>query len=173
MSTHIPTNIPAHTPAQGKVKPVPDGYDSVTPYLIVNGAAKAIAFYQKAFNASETMRLPAPGGGIGHAELKIGNSIIMLADEFPDMGARSPRTIGGSPVSLMIYVEDVDRVFAEAIAAGAKELRPLENKFYGDRAGQIEDPFGHVWTLATHIEDVSAELLQERMRELFASIVPT
>lgn len=158
---------------KGKVKPVPDGYDSVTPYLIVKGAAKAIAFYQKAFNATETMRLPAPGGGIGHAELKIGNSIIMLADEFPDMGARGPKTLGGSPVSLMIYVEEVDRVFADAIAAGAKELQPLENKFYGDRAGQIEDPFGHVWTLATHVEDVSAEQLQERMQELFASIVPT
>lgn len=158
---------------QGKVKPVPDGYDSVTPYLIVKGAAQAIAFYQQAFKATETMRLPAPGGGIGHAELRIGNSIIMLADEFPDMGARSPKTLGGSPVSLMIYVEDVDKVFDEAIAAGAKVLRALENKFYGDRAGQIEDPFGHVWTLATHVEDVSAELLQQRLQELFASIVPT
>lgn len=157
----------------GKIKAIPDGYDSVTPYLIVKGAAKAIAFYQKAFSATETMRLPAPGGGIGHAEIRIGNSIVMLADEFPDMGACGPKTIGGSPVSLMIYVENVDHVFALALEAGAKELRPLENKFYGDRAGQIEDPFGHVWTLASHVEDVTAEQLQERMQELFANIVPT
>lgn len=158
---------------KSKVKAVPDGYDSVTPYLVVRGAAKAITFYQNAFGAQERLRLPAPGGGVGHAELKIGNSIIMLADEFPDMGARGPKTIGGSPVSLLIYVEDVDSVFAGAIAAGARELRPLENKFYGDRAGQLEDPFGHVWTLATHVEDVTAEQLQQRMEEAFASVVPT
>ncbi|MGH8493004.1 MAG: VOC family protein [Moraxellaceae bacterium] len=155
------------------IKAVPDGYDSVTPYLVVRGAAKAIVFYEKAFGAVERLRLPAPGGGIGHAELKIGNSIIMLADEFPDMGARGPRTIGGSPVSLLIYVENVDDVFTGALAAGARELRPLENKFYGDRAGQLEDPFGHIWTLASHIEDVTAEQLQQRMEETFSSIVPT
>lgn len=157
----------------GNVKAVPEGYDSVTPYLVVRGAAKAIAFYEKAFAAKERLRLPAPGGGIGHAELKIGNSIIMLADEFPDMGARGPRAIGGSPVSLLIYVEQVDDVFHAALAAGARELRPLENRFYGDRAGQLEDPFGHVWTLASHVEDVTAEQLQRRMEETFASIVPT
>jgi len=157
----------------GKVKAIPDGYDSVTPYLIVKGAAKAIVFYQAAFAARERLRLPAPGGGIGHAEIEIGNSVVMLADEFPDMGAKGPKTIGGSPVSLMIYVEDVDAVVATAVAAGARLLRPVENKFYGDRAGQLEDPFGHVWTLATHIEDVTAEELKKRMEDTFDSIIPT
>lgn len=155
------------------VKPVPDGYHSVTPYLIVKGAAKAIRFYENAFGARQRLCLPAPGGGIGHAELEIGDSIIMLADEFPGMGSRGPLSMGGSPVSLMIYVQDVDTVFANAVSAGAKPVRALENKFYGDRAGQVEDPFGHVWTLASHIENVTAEQLSERMEEMFSSIVPT
>jgi PhnB protein len=155
------------------IKAVPDGYHSVTPYLIVKGAAKAIAFYEKAFGARRRLCLPAPGGGIGHAELEIGDSILMLADEFPGLGARGPHSMGGSPVSLLIYVEDVDTVFAAAVAAGAKPVRPLENKFYGDRAGQVEDPFGHVWTLASHIENVTAEQLSARMEEMFSSIVPT
>lgn len=155
------------------VKPVPDGYHSVTPYLIVKGAAKAIRFYENAFGARQRLCLPAPGGGIGHAELEIGDSIIMLADEFPGMGSRGPLAMGGSPVSLMIYVQDVDSVFANAVSAGAKPVRALENKFYGDRAGQVEDPFGHVWTLASHIENVTAEQLSERMEEMFSSIVPT
>lgn len=155
------------------IKAVPDGYHSVTPYLIVKGAARAIAFYEKAFGARQRLCLPSPGGGIGHAELEIGDSILMLADEFPGMGARCPEAIGGSPVSLLIYVEDVDAVFSSAIAAGARLLRPLENKFYGDRAGQVQDPFGHIWTLASHFENVTAEQLSERMEEVFASIVPT
>lgn len=155
------------------VKAVPDGYHSVTPYLIVKGAARAMAFYQKAFGAKQRLCLPAPGGGIGHAELEIGDSILMLADEFPGMGARCPQAIGGSPVCLQIYVEDVDAVYASAVAAGARPVRPLENKFYGDRAGQVEDPFGHVWTLASHVENVTAEQLSERMEEMFSSIVPT
>ncbi|MDF3030387.1 MAG: uncharacterized protein K0R03_945 [Moraxellaceae bacterium] len=154
------------------VKAVPDGYHSVTPYLIVKGAADAIAFYERAFGARQRLCLPAPGGGIGHAELEIGDSILMLADEFPGIGARGPQGIG-SPVSLLIYVENVDQVYAAAIAAGAKPVRNLENKFYGDRAGQVEDPFGHVWTLASHIENVTAEQLSERMEEMFGSIVPT
>lgn len=155
------------------VNAVPDGYHSVTPYLIVKGAYKAIAFYEKAFGARQRLCLPAPGGGIGHAELAIGDSVIMLADEFPGIGARGPQAMGGSPVSLMIYVPDVDAVFEAAVAAGARVVRPLENKFYGDRAGQVEDPFGHIWTLASHIESVTAEQLSERMEEMFGSIVPT
>ncbi|MDF2445072.1 MAG: uncharacterized protein K0S46_308 [Moraxellaceae bacterium] len=155
------------------IKAVPDGYHSVTPYLIVKGAARAMAFYQKAFGAKPRLCLPAPGGGIGHAELEIGDSILMIADEFPGLGARSPEAIGGTPVSLLIYVEDVDSVYASAVAAGARPVRPLENKFYGDRAGQVEDPFGYVWTLASHIENVTAEQLSARMEEVFSSIVPT
>jgi PhnB protein len=155
------------------VKAVPDGYHSVTPYLIVKGAATAIEFYERAFGARQRLCLPAPGGGIGHAELEIGDSILMLADEFPGMGARGPQAIGGTPVSLLIYVENVDKVYGDAIAAGAKPVRGLENRFYGDRAGQVEDPFGHVWTLASHIENVTAEQLSERMEEVFSSIVPT
>lgn len=153
-------------------KAVPDGYHSVTPYLIVKGAHKAIAFYEKAFGARVRLCLPAPGGGIGHAELEIGDSILMIADEFPG-GSRGPRAIGGTPISLMIYVEDVDAVYESALVAGARAVRPLENKFYGDRAGQVEDPFGHVWTLASHVENVTAEQLSERMEEMFGSIVPT
>ena len=144
------------------VKPVPEGYHSVTPYLIIKGAAEAIEFYKKAFGATELLRIPGPEGTIGHAEIKIGDSPVMLADEFPDMGYKSPTALGGSPVSLMIYVEDVDAVFARSIAAGAKQDRAVEDKFYGDRAGSLSDPFGHIWHIATHKEDVSDEEMRER-----------
>jgi PhnB protein len=145
-----------------KPKPVPDGYHTATPYLIVNGAAQAIEFYKKAFGATEMMRMAQPGGKIGHAEIKIGDSPIMLADESPDVGARSPQSIGGSPVSIMLYVEDVDRIFSQAVAAGAKVKRPVADQFYGDRTGGIEDPFGHLWYIATHKEDVSPEEMRKR-----------
>ena len=145
------------------VKPIPDGYHSVTPYLIVNGAAEAIDFYKRAFGATELMRLEMPGPKIGHAEIQIGNSRIMLADEFPEMDARGPQALGGSPVGLMIYVEDVDSRFKTALAAGAKELRPLQDQFYGDRSGTVVDPFGHKWTIATHKEDLSDEEIKRRM----------
>jgi PhnB protein len=145
-----------------KPKPVPDGYHTATPYLIVNGAAQAIEFYKKAFGATELMRMAQPGGKIGHAEIKIGDSPIMLADESPDVGARSPQSIGGSPVSIMLYVEDVDRIFSQAVAAGAKVKRPVADQFYGDRTGGIEDPFGHLWYIATHKEDVSPEEMRKR-----------
>lgn len=144
------------------VKAIPDGYHSVTPYLIISGATEAIAFYQKAFGATELMRIDAPGGKIGHAEIKIGDSPIMLADEFPEMGYKSPQTLGGSPVSIMIYVDDVDMVFKQAIAAGGKEQRPVKDQFYGDRSGTLEDPFGHVWHVATHKEDVTPEEMERR-----------
>jgi PhnB protein len=130
--------------------------------LIVNGAAQAIEFYKKAFGATELMRMAQPGGKIGHAEIKIGDSPIMLADESPDVGARSPQSIGGSPVSIMLYVEDVDRIFSQAVAAGAKVKRPVADQFYGDRTGGIEDPFGHLWYIATHKEDVSPEEMRKR-----------
>jgi PhnB protein len=147
------------------VKPIPDGYHAVTPYLIVQGAARAIDFYKTAFGATELMRIGGPDGKIGHAEIKIGDSAVMLADEHPDMGYRSPRSLGGTGVSLMVYVEQVDTVFKRAISAGAKELRPVVNQFYGDRSGTLEDPFGHVWTVATHVEDLSAEELDRRVKE--------
>jgi PhnB protein len=144
------------------VKAIPDGYHSVTPYLIVRGGARALDFYKKAFGAAELFRMDGPGGTIGHAEIKIGNSILMLADEAPEMGARSPDAIGGSAVHLMIYVEDCDRVFKRALEHGARETRPLKDQFYGDRSGNLTDPFGHCWTIATHKEDVSPEELQRR-----------
>ena len=145
-------------------KPIPEGYHSVTPYLIINGAADAIAYYTKAFGATELFRMPAPGGKIGHAEIKIGDSPIMLADEVPEMGHKGPKTIGGSPISIMIYVDDVDTVFNQAIAAGGKEQRPVKDQFYGDRSGTLEDPFGHVWHVATHKEDVSPDEMEKRMK---------
>lgn len=148
------------------VNPIPDGYHSVTPYLIVDDAAKAIDFYKQAFGATELFRMDAPGGKIGHAEIKIGNSPLMLADEMPEMGYRSAKAIGSTPVSLMIYVEDVDSVFPRAIAAGGKELKALQDQFYGDRSGTLEDPFGHVWTVSTHKEDVPPEEMERRMSEM-------
>jgi PhnB protein len=144
------------------VKPIPDGYRNLTPYLIIVGAALAIDFYKNVFGAVERMRLGGPEGKIGHAELTIGDSVIMLADEHPAMGALGPRSIGGSPVTLHLYVADVDAVAAEAVAAGAILKRPVENQFYGDRSGTIEDPFGHIWHIATHVEDVSHEEIGRR-----------
>ena len=146
----------------GKVNPIPEGYHSVTPYLIIKGASDAIEFYKKAFGATELFRMAQPDGRVGHAEIRIGDSTIMLADEFPEMGHKSPKTLGGSPVSMLIYVEDVDAVFAQAIAAGAKEDRPVEDKFYGDRGGSLIDPFGHIWHIATHTEDLTPEEMQKR-----------
>jgi PhnB protein len=147
------------------IKPVPDGYHAVTAYLIVSEGAKAIDFYKRAFGASESMRMSGPEGKVGHAEIRIGDSAIMLADEHPDMGYRSPLSLGGTPVSLLLYVEDVDRRFRQALDAGAKVLRPIENQFYGDRSGTLQDPFGHIWTLATRVEDVSAEEMQRRSQK--------
>ncbi len=150
-------------------KPIPEGYHSVTPYLIIKGATEAIDFYKKAFGATELFRMPAPGGKIGHAEIKIGDSPIMLADESPEMGYKSPKSLGGSPISIMIYVVDVDTVFKRAIAAGGKEQRPVKDQFYGDRSGTLEDPFGHVWHVATHKEDVSPEEMERRMKTYTAA----
>jgi PhnB protein len=146
-----------------KVKPIPDGYHSATPYLIIDGAARAIDFYKRAFGARELMRIPAPGDRIGHAEIKVGDSVIMLADEHPEIEARGPRHYGGTPVSILLYVTDVDRQFKQAIVAGATEERPVADQFYGDRAGTLRDPFGHRWHLHTHKEDVSTEELSRRM----------
>ena len=144
------------------VSPIPEGYHSVTPYLVMKNAAAAIEFYKKAFGAVELLRMAAPGGKIGHAEIKIGDSPVMLADEYPDMGFKGPESLGGTPVSLMIYVDDVDKIYPQAIAAGGKEVRPLQNQFYGDRSGTLTDPFGHVWTISTHVEDLSEEDLAKR-----------
>jgi PhnB protein len=144
------------------VKPIPDGYHSVTPYLAIKGAAEAIEFYKKAFGATELFRMEHEGK-IGHAEIKIGDSPVMLADEHPEMGHLSPKTLGGSPVGLMIYVDDVDTIFKRAIESGAVQLKPLQDQFYGDRSGTLTDPYGHVWTVATHKEDVAPEEMEKRM----------
>jgi len=145
------------------VKPIPQGYHSVTPYLIIKGASAAIDFYKKAFGATELFRMPDPSGkGVAHAEIKIGDSPIMLADEQPQM-YRSPQSLGGTPVSLMLYVEDVDTVFPRAVAAGAKVVKPIADQFYGDRSGTLHDPFGHLWTIATHKKDVSSEEMMAQM----------
>jgi PhnB protein len=141
---------------------IPQGYHTATPYLIVKGAARAIDFYKQAFGATELMRFAGPGGSVGHAEIRIGDSPIMLADEMPQMGYRSPAALGGSPVSVMLYVPDVDKVVERAVKAGAKVERPVADQFYGDRSGTIHDPFGHVWTVSTHKEDVSPEEMQRR-----------
>ena len=151
------------------VKPIPDGYHSVTPYLIVHDAAAALDFYKKALGAVETVRMPAPGGRVGHAEIRIGDSVVMLADEHPEMGAKSPRTIGGSPISLMVYVEDVDARVAQAVAAGGKLVRPVADQFYGDRTGGVDDPFGYHWYLATHVEDVPPDELKKRAQKAMGS----
>jgi PhnB protein len=149
------------------VKAKPDGYHSVTPYLIVKDAGGAIDYYKKVFGAQELFRLSGPDGKIGHAELKIGDSVVMLADEHPGMGALGPQTIGGSPVRMMVYVDNVDEVVPRAVAAGAKILRPVADQFYGDRAGGIEDPYGHHWHVATHKEDVPPEEMKRRAAALF------
>jgi PhnB protein len=148
------------------VKPIPDNFPQVAPYLSVDGAQAAIEFYAHVFGAKERYRLPAPDDKIGHAELEIGNSVVMLADEFPEMGSLSPTTVGGSPVTLNVYVEDVDAVFEQATKAGAEVLSPVQNQFYGDRSGAFKDPFGHKWNVATHIEDVPPEEMQKRMEEM-------
>jgi PhnB protein len=145
------------------VKAIPDGYEGITPYLICKNAEAAIEFYKKAFGAEELFRIGQPGM-VGHAEMKIGKAIFMLADEFPDMGALSPQTIGGSPVSLYIYVEDVDSFTAKAVAEGLEVLKPVSDQFYGDRSGAFKDPFGHVWGFATHKEDLTPEELNERAK---------
>lgn len=146
---------------------IPEGYHTATPYLCVRDAASAIEFYKKAFGATELMRLADPNGKIGHAEIKIGDAPIMLADEFPEMDFRSPQSLGGSPVTIVLYVEDVDALASQAVAAGAKVLRPVEDQFYGDRMGKLADPFGHVWSVATHKEDVSPEEMRRRAAALF------
>jgi uncharacterized glyoxalase superfamily protein PhnB len=145
------------------VKPVPDGYHTVTPHLAVRDAAAAIAFYAKAFGAEELFRMPGPGGVVMHAELRVGDSIVMLGEEAPERGALSPQTIGGSPVSLMVYLKDVDASFARAAQAGCTIQMPLTDMFWGDRYGKLQDPFGHHWALATHKEDVSPEEMAKRM----------
>jgi PhnB protein len=145
---------------------VPQGYPRVMPYLIVDGASKAIDFYCSVLGAKERMRMPGPEDKIMHAELEFGDSIVMLADEAPEMNARSPRSVGGTPVSLYVYVDDVDDVFERAVQGGAKELQAVEDKFYGDRSGQFEDPFGHQWGVATHVEDVSEEEMAKRMQAM-------
>lgn len=150
------------------VKPIPDGYHAITPYLIISGTAAAIDFYKRAFGATEVLRMPDPSGQkIGHAELKIGDASFMLADEYPDMGHRSPATLGDTPVSMLVYVENVDQVVAQALAAGATELRPVADQFYGDRVGMVADPFGHVWSIATHVEDVPSDELLLRAAAAF------
>ena len=149
--------------------PIPEGYPRVMPYLIVDGASDAIDFYGSVLGASERMRMPGPDGRIGHAELQVGDSVIMLADENPDMGAVGPRRVGGTPVSVMVYVDDVDAAFKRALQKGAKELQGVEDRFYGDRSGQIEDPFGHRWDLSTHVEDVAPEEMSRRAAEMMGS----
>ena len=144
-------------------KPIPDGYNSVTPYLVVDDAQRAIEFYAQAFGAEEKFRLPMGENRIGHAEIKIGDSFVMLADEFPEMNHLGPNSRGGPTSSIVLYVEDVDSSFKKALDAGAKQQRPVENQFWGDRMGTLTDPFGHQWSLATHVEDVSESEMQTRM----------
>lgn len=151
------TPTPTLTP-----KPIPDRYHAVTPYLIVADAKAALQFYRQVFGATEAMRLAGANGKVMHAEMQIGDSIVMLADEFPEWDARSPQSIGGTPVGLALYVEDVDGVVGRAVAAGAKVLRPVQDQFYGDRSGTIADPFGHKWTISTHKEDVAPDEMRRR-----------
>lgn len=151
---------------QAKVERIPEGYHTVTPYLSVRGAKEALDFYQKAFGAEETYRMDGPGGKIMHAEIRIGDSPVMLADEFEEWGNRSPAALGGAGVSLMVYTDDVDALFQRALDAGAKEVMPVQNHFYGDRSGTVEDPFGHRWNLSMHVEDVPPEEMNRRAREM-------
>ncbi len=152
-----------------KVKPIPEGFHTATPYLIIRDTAKAIEFYQKAFGATERMRMPTPDGKIAHAEIQIGDSIIMMADENPQWGVQSPQALKGSPVSVFLYVPDVNATFQQAIAAGATEAMPLADMFWGDRYGKVVDPFGHRWDLATHVEDVAPEEMEERMKKAMSA----
>ena len=149
-----------------KIQPIPDGYHTLTPYLIIKGAAAAIEFYKKAFGAKDHFLMNGPGGTVAHASLTIGNSIMMLADEAPQMIALSPSTLKGTPVTMVLYVEDADTVFKRAVDAGATVRQPIENKFYGERAGTVVDPFGHIWTIMTHVEDVTPEMMDQRMKEM-------
>jgi len=149
-----------------QVQPIPAGYHAVTAYLSIKGAGQAIEFYKRAFGAKEVVRIPGPQGTIGHAELKIGDSLVMLADESPDMGFLGPQARGGTTIQLHLYVRDVDATVEKAVAAGGKLTRPIENKFYGDRAGTLEDPYGHVWYIATHTEDVPPREMKRRMDEM-------
>jgi PhnB protein len=151
-----------------KTKPVPEGYHTATPYLVVRDAGRAIDFYANAFGATEVYRMPAVGGRIPHAELKIGDSRIMLSDEFPERGSSSPQTLGGTAASVLLYVEDADAAFKQALAAGARELSPLQDMFWGDRFGKLADPFGHEWGIATHVEDVAPEEMAKRMAAAFS-----
>jgi PhnB protein len=146
----------------GKVKPIPEGYRGATPYICVHDGAAALDFYAKAFGATERTRMAEPSGKIGHAEIQIGEAIIMLSDEYPELNVRSPRSIGGSPSAILLYFEDVDAIAKRAVDAGAKLVRPVEDQFYGDRSGKLEDPFGHTWWIATHVEDVSDEEMTKR-----------
>ena len=149
------------------VKPIPDGYHSITPYLSIKGAADAIEFYKQAFGAIEIYRLAMPTGEIGHAEIKIGDSSLMLADPCDETAFRSPQSLGGSTVGIHLFVKDVDAQFAQAVAAGAKVVKPVEDQFYGDRNGTLEDPFGHVWFLSTHVEDLTPDEISARAEALF------
>lgn len=146
------------------IAPIPPGYHTVTPYLVVADCAAAIAFYTRAFGAEEMMRMPTPDGKIMHAEIRIGDSFLMLSDEAPDWGARGPNHYGGSPVSVMLYLPDADATYAAALAAGATSIRPMENQFWGDRMGRVADPFGHQWSLGTHVEDVEPEEMERRFK---------
>jgi len=161
MATKTASSSPGTKSA--KVKPIPTGYHAINPYLIIDGAARAIEFYRRAFDAKEMLRIPAPNDRVGHAEIKVGDSVIMLADEHPEMDARAPEHFGGSPVSLLLYVTDVDKQFKQALDAGATEVRPVADQFYGDRSGTLKDPFGHSWHLSTHKEDVSMDEMARRM----------
>lgn len=154
------------------VKAIPDGYPQVIPYLCVDGANEAIEFYATVFGAKERMRMPMPGGRVGHAELEIGDSVVMLADESPEAEFRSPKSVGGTPVTMSVYVEDVDLVFGRAIAEGASEVRAVTTQFYGDRSGQFEDPFGHRWNVASHVEDVSPEEMGRRAEAAMGDAAP-
>src|SRR5215471_19556814 len=148
------------------VKSVPEGYSTVTPYLIIKDASAAIDFYKKAFGATETFRMPGPGNTVAHAELKIGDSMIMLADDYPQAIAHSPQSLGGTCITIHLYVSDVDAVANRAIAAGIKVLRPVENQFYGDRSGNFQDPFGHIWSIGTHVEDVAPDEMKKRIEAM-------
>lgn len=152
-------------PKKKVVKPIPDGYHAITPYLSIRGAAQAIEYYKKAFGARERLRMSAPDGKIGHAELVLGDSVIMLADEYPDMGFLGPQSRGGSSVNMYFYVKDVDAVVEKAVVAGGKLMRPVKDQFYGDRSGTVEDPYGHVWNISTHKEELSKAELRRRAEE--------
>jgi len=151
-----------------KVKPIPAGHHTVAPYLAIKNALSALEFYKKAFGAIETYKLIVPDGRLGHAEIRLGDSLIMLSDEFPEFGGKAPESLGGSPVSIHLYVDDVDAFVKKAVAAGARELKPVADQFYGDRSGQLQDPYGHLWWVATHKEDVAPEEMQKRVQALFA-----